>query len=397
MAAAVPHGRRRSGLLSVLERLSSRLYRHVDTAAAYLITAGDRAIAIDAGDAGLLDHLESAGVRRIEWVLHTHHHRDGCQGDHRMAEHGARIAAPAVEADLLHRAESFWQTRPTRGVYDLHSDAFTVARNVPVARRLEDYDVVEWEDLRLLVLPTPGHTAGSVTFLCEVDGVRWAFSGDLVTAPGRPWTVHDLQWDYNEPSGLNVALQSVDVLRRRRPAMLGPAHGPVIADVPAALGDLTAGLTRLYALLGRGWGDAEPPPRPLATELQAERVSDHLITVSSAVACFHVLHRDGRALLFDYGFPSWDHVPGARSRFVEHSIDELRERFGIESIEVAIATHYHDDHVAGLPYLRREHGAQAWAHEAFADILESPGRRRLPCLPRGAVQVDRVLTDGETF
>jgi hypothetical protein len=35
------------------------------------------------------------------------------------------------------------------------------------------------------VLPTPGHTLGSVSLIMDVDGKRTAFSGDLMHSPGK--------------------------------------------------------------------------------------------------------------------------------------------------------------------------------------------------------------------
>ena len=33
-----------------------------------------------------------AGVQRVEWALHTHHHRDQCWGTPRLRAAGARVA-----------------------------------------------------------------------------------------------------------------------------------------------------------------------------------------------------------------------------------------------------------------------------------------------------------------
>jgi glyoxylase-like metal-dependent hydrolase (beta-lactamase superfamily II) len=82
---------------------------------------------------------------------------------------------------------------------------------------------------------------------------------------------------------------------------------------------------------------------------------------------------------------------------VEHSIEELKEVAGVKSIEVVIPSHYHDDHVSGIPWLQREQGVQLWAHEVFSDILENPSAYHLACLPVEPMRVDRVLKDGEEF
>jgi glyoxylase-like metal-dependent hydrolase (beta-lactamase superfamily II) len=60
-----------------------------------------------------------------------------------------------------------------------------------------------------------------------------------------------------------------------------------------------------------------------------------------------------------------------------------------------VPSHYHDDHLAGVPWLQRKHGAQAWIHHTFADIVSEPARHDLPCLLAEPIRVDRVLADGD--
>ena len=40
----------------------------------------ESAIMINVGDGSVLTQVEQIGVRRLEWVLLTHHHRKQCQG-----------------------------------------------------------------------------------------------------------------------------------------------------------------------------------------------------------------------------------------------------------------------------------------------------------------------------
>ena len=110
-------------------------------------------------------------------------------------------------------------------------------RDVPLARP------------RVLVQPTPGHTRGSVTYLAEVDGLACAFTGDLIAAPGRVDTIHDLQWQYGMPDAVGAALHSVTLLAAKE---LGPA--PAVARPPdrrpgTALRLLATNLAELYDLM----------------------------------------------------------------------------------------------------------------------------------------------------
>src|SRR5262249_19457388 len=86
---------------SPLVRLSPSLYWYRATCNVYLLTREDRGLLIDFGSGGILEHLAEAGVRELEGVLHTHHHRDQCQGDHLLAARGIPIAVPEREAALF--------------------------------------------------------------------------------------------------------------------------------------------------------------------------------------------------------------------------------------------------------------------------------------------------------
>ncbi|HEX2516058.1 MAG TPA: MBL fold metallo-hydrolase, partial [Chloroflexota bacterium] len=68
------------------QRLSPHLYRFPDTCNVYAVldpADPTRCVLIDFGDGACLDRLGEIGVSRVDWILHTHHHRDQAQGDHR--------------------------------------------------------------------------------------------------------------------------------------------------------------------------------------------------------------------------------------------------------------------------------------------------------------------------
>jgi glyoxylase-like metal-dependent hydrolase (beta-lactamase superfamily II) len=369
------------------------VWRHRDRANVYVIERNGRALLIDSGDGTITDRIDATAV---DWVLHTHHHRDSAGGAVALAEYGASIAAPAAEADIFEDAEGFWQRLALDDRYDC-ANAFSVpATSVPIAQRLADYERFRWQDLEFEVLPTPGHTRGSVTYLVTINGVRIAFCGDLIHSPGRVPTIYDLHWEYSNPDGVNSALHSASVLRGRGTDLLAPAHGDPIGDPAAALSLLETNLHRLHAIAGAGFlGDADIPP---ASELRVTRVSEHLLSVTQTNAHFHVLlGPEGRTLLFDYGFATADHVLGARHRFVEHSLAELERVAGVRTIDVIVPTHYHDDHVAGIGHLHDRLGCEVWAYAGFADVLRRPHAYRLPAVWRNPVPVTRTYALGETI
>jgi glyoxylase-like metal-dependent hydrolase (beta-lactamase superfamily II) len=381
--------------LESLRRLSENLFLFADTCNVYVMRNGDRAILIDFGSGAVLDALAEIGVEEVEAVLHTHHHRDQCQGDGILNERGIPIAVPARERHLFEDVEAFWRHRQLLANYDVQSDSYTLRRSVQVSHELADYNVYRWRGLELSILPTPGHTRGSVTLVGDVDGETVAFSGDLISGPGKVWRVHDLQWAYMATDGLNASISSLDALRRAKVDRLLPSHGSPIGRPQAAIDQLIENLSRLFQVVSF---TPEPVSAPdLAINPRFRQVSKHLWLNASAVANFYAIVTDeGEAMLLDYGYASQDHAGDLR-RFVEHSIRELMEVAAVKSIDIVIPSHYHDDHVSGIPTLQREYGTQLWAHEIFSDILEHPGAYDLACLPVESMRVDRVLKEGEEF
>ncbi len=379
---------------SAFIRLSEHLYRFRDTCEVYLVKDGDRGLLIDAGSAAVLDHLDEVGVRQIEWVLHTHHHRDLGQGDERLIEGGTQIAVPAREAALFESVEAFWRLRRQFDDYDASSLSNTRARSIPVARRLRDYEAFEWRGYAFRVEPTPGHTRGSITFLSEIDGRATAFSGDLIAAPGRVDSIHDLQWQYATPDAIGAALHSVVTLGRRHLDRLLPSHGEPMDDPATALAGLEANLRELYQLTGEIRGNKVWTSWPHSVDQPKTHILPHLWANTHSLAnTYALIADDGEAMLLDYGFAAWDHFY-ADQRFVAHSLDDLRAEAGLRSVSAVVPSHYHDDHLAGIPWLQRELGAQAYIFENFADIVARPQDYALPCLLGDPIRVDHVLTDG---
>jgi glyoxylase-like metal-dependent hydrolase (beta-lactamase superfamily II) len=80
-----------------------------------------------------------------------------------------------------------------------------------------------------------------------------------------------------------------------------------------------------------------------------------------------------------------------------HGLTGLRRRFGIDRVHAVLVTHFHDDHINGIPLLQRLFGTEVWAAQYFSDILERPDRYDRPCLWPEPIRVARHLPCGETF
>lgn len=377
-------------------KISENLFVFEDTANVYVIRNGSSAVLVDFGSGAILNHLRELGIAKVDWILHTHHHRDQCQGDLLAAARGIPIAVPAHERHLFDDAENFWRNRRVFHLYNVRNDFNTLTRNIPVARSLEDYTVFEWGPYRVRVLPTPGHTPGSLTLIAAIDHKRVAFSGDLLYAPGKIVNLYDTQLTYGDEEGIDLGIYSMTQLRGEGVELLCPSHGDIMPDADAALDRTIAGLRSYFHIQFD----------TLAADIKPYAVSPHLIASYQTTSSFYAIVSDsGKALFIDYGSASDRHfntfmnatAVDGRIRFVEHSIDDLKRRFGIKQVDVAMPSHMHDDHMNGFPHLKRRYGTRIWCYENMVDVFENPRGYNLGCVLGEPFRVDRAFRHGERF
>ena len=383
-----------------LTQVSPNLYLLRDTCNVYVLKNGDRALLIDFGSGHVLKLLGQIGVTKVEGILHTHHHRDQGQGDVRAVAQRIPIHVPAHERHLFEDAENFWRNRRVFHLYYVRNDFFTLTRNVPVAGVLRDYETFRWGPHELLIFPTPGHTLGSISLVGTVDGKKVAFSGDLIHSPGQVVNLYELQYQYGSADGVDFAIFSLAKLRELAPELVCPSHGEPFASPEAGITDLIGKL--------KGWYESYSPGSTLTIENKPFAVTPHLICAHQTTSTFYAVISDsGKALFVDYGSASLNFFlrsvdPGAvnvhdRIRFVEHTISELKARYGLKSIDVALPSHMHDDHLNGFPYLVRHHGAKIWCYENMVDVLQNPRGYNLGCILAEPIKVDRSFRHGERF
>jgi glyoxylase-like metal-dependent hydrolase (beta-lactamase superfamily II) len=387
------------------QQLSQHLWCFEDTCNVYAVVDNDEAVLIDFGSGAVLDQLGEIGVGRVRAILHTHHHRDQCQGDLRAAAEGIPIYVPEHERRLFDQAELFWATRQIYDVYNVRNTYFSLTRNVPVAGSLQDFGTWSWEPAsptgsayRFTILPTPGHSRGSLTLLAEIDGRQVAFTGDLICAPGKVHTMYDMQYNYGAADGVELAALSLANLARRQPQRLCPSHGAAMDQPQDAIQRTRENLISFFKLMSNGLLPAG--------EIDFVPVLPHVLAATYACSYFYVITSDsGKALLVDFGAPNFDlfspvqmhFESGERVRFVEHSLERLQSQYGVRQIEAVLPSHYHDDHINGIPYLQQQLGVQCWTYENMRGILENPRAELIGCVLPTPIRVDRTFHDGEVL
>jgi glyoxylase-like metal-dependent hydrolase (beta-lactamase superfamily II) len=374
--------------------LVPEVFRFRDTCNVYLLRSGRDAILVDFGSGDVLDHLDRYGVDRVTDVLVTHHHRDQVQGLERAVAAGARIWAPPVEQDLISGVDRHWLRRPLDNDYDLLQDRFTLLEPVPIAGVVAEYRTRRYGDFDVYTLPTPGHTVGSVTYFVNVDGRRLAFTGDLLYGHGKVWSLAAMQWTYTGVEGEAATIVSCGALSDQQADLLLPSHGEPVDDPPGAIALARSRLQEIVDMRrGRPWDLEDWFRRPWV------EVTPHLLRNRTSLATSWALLSDsGSALLIDYGYDMTTGLTLRSERSARRpllaSIAALRKEHGIDRVEVAVPTHYHDDHVAGFNLVRDVEGTEIWSAANVAPVLEDPWRYDLPCLWYDPIPVDRSLEEG---
>lgn len=381
--------------------IADQLLLFRDTCNVYVLRSGHEAVLIDFGSGDVLDHLAEIGVERVTDVLMTHHHRDQGQGLARAIQAGACVWVPQTEQDLFHSVDAHWQARNAFNNYNVRQDRFSLLASVPVTGTLDDYQTRQFGNHIVTVLPTPGHTPGSISFLLQLDGRHILFSGDLIAAPGKVVSLAATQWTYTGAEGVAASIASLLALQDREMDLLLPSHGEPIENPNSAI---TLLVDRLWELLQRRkeylslLDLCEQPYRPVLPIGEGDKGlgTPHLLMNRTSVANSYVLlSKSKKALFLDFGYDFVTGFPAGSDRASRrpwlYTLPALKAQFGVEKIDVVLPTHYHDDHVAGCNLLHSVEGTQVWAAENFADILEHPSGYNLPCLWYDPIQVDRCL------
>jgi glyoxylase-like metal-dependent hydrolase (beta-lactamase superfamily II) len=364
--------------------------------AGYALVDGDTALLIDAPRGP--DSLRPMGVKKVEAVLLTHHHRDSCAaaGDFLTARVPVRAARESAEWLTPDGVRKYWQeSLPLR-------NSRTAYLVVPAGLdgidcSLADGQTIDWHGWSVQVVATPGHSRDHLAFAARKgkDGELWLFGGDALASAGKLWSPYTTDWDHWTDAGLKPAGESLRKLAALKPARLLPAHGPVVLQGATAALEQTAAAVEEVAFLKsferytkQRLGNA-PSYRFLARE-QAEtngskpwsRVSEHLWLTGNT---YVLTSKDNAFLVVD----PWD------KRSADQVVKLQRDE-ALGALDVVMFSHAHYDHYDGIYHLPGRDSFQTWTLDAVAGPLADPYLLRAPFLDARPVKIDRRFKDGET-
>jgi len=383
------------------ERVTQNVFLFRDTCNVYVLRDGSDAILIDFGSGDVLQHLGEIEVRRVAWVLHTHHHREQCQGDRLLQPKGIKVAVPAGELLLFSGVDEFWK-RPERFSVVGAPYCRPLRERVPVDLTIKDGENFRWRGFDLQAFAGPGHSPAAMYYLCEVGRRTLAFCGDSALADAKLHTYYDSEWDYGYAEGLITLLRTLARLHAEHPDVLCPSHGGVSRKADRDLRLLRQRLRAfIYDLLLRHWDKDTNPYDSCAVSRRTpiagvRQVSEHLFKLDRR-NCYIILADSGHALFMDCGLGAAE----ASTQWLGRKLDEMRRHYGLRAVDAVTISHYHYDHITTIPHVVTHYGAEVWCFENMVEVIEHPRRFNLTCLTGpaqgvGGIPVDRVLHDGET-
>ncbi len=383
------------------------LYIWTDTCNVYVLRDGGAAILFDLGDGSVLDNLDKIGVKRVEWVLFTHHHREQCQGSPRLRG-GTKVGAPAAERALFETPTRFRRVKVRLGdPFTIHGASYVrpPIRPIKIDRAFKKMDVFTWRGYEIWCLDTRGNSPGAMTYcLRQADG--WlALCGDLILDGARMHTWYDSEWDYGFGKGIYATCNAAGLVQGFRPRWLLPSHGPPIGDAVKQLECYQQKLRALEKVYLRGYSAGKFAH---ATQNKVARPSDvpHVWRVSPHLYTFRgpnlgvnfnlILADSGRALMVDCGLMS--------KAFLEEKLERMGKRLGLKKIDALIATHMHGDHFLQAAHLKNTRGVPLWGLDRMAPVCERPEDFDYAAPIQAynhegieRVKFDRLFKSGETF
>jgi len=160
--------------------------------------------------------VKAAG--KVDVIVNTHFHIDHAYGNQFFPE--AQIWAHALDAPALRSTEQFRAYTGFTGVREFPDFPGGPPAQV-VDRELMDGEVLDFGDIVLKVIHTPGHTPGHISLFEPNSGIL--FSGDIDLSPFGPWYG-------NMRSDLEEFRRSINRLVELNPKVIMTGHSGIISD-----------------------------------------------------------------------------------------------------------------------------------------------------------------------
>lgn len=373
-----------------------------------LIPGPVNGVSIEKDNARLVVYGDPAGkIENAEMVIFTHSRRDAAWAGRGLVERGAMAVVPDGDVGNFTNVEQFWNEFTTRRFHDYAQQGTKILTEpLKIGRTVKAGENFSWRGIPIEVIDTPGYTRQALSYLIEIDGIKYAFVGDIIYGNGKLFDLYSLQdavseakiGGYHGWAGRMATL--IDSLRKiadKKPDILVPARGPVIRNPREAINLLIERLQAVYEnylsisagrwyfrdnydILARRVLGQNPKVNWMPwAEVIKDKPPEWIVPISNSRL---IISEDRSGFLIDCG-----------SRRIVEDVIKLREAGKLTGLEGLFITHYHDDHTDNVTACLAEFDCPVYATGLSVDILEHPGAYRLPCLTSNPIANIKVMPE----
>ena len=369
-------------------------------------------VSIERDDARLVIYGDPTGkIEKAEMVLFTHSRRDVVWAGEQLVESGATAVAPDGDVDKFTNVERFWSDFTTSRFHDYAQQGTKIlTRALKLGRTVKGAENFSWKGIPVEVIETPGYTRQALSYFVEIDGLRYAFVGDIIYGNGKLLDLYSLQDAVSEAKmggyhgwagRMGDLIKSLQKVAANKPDILVPARGPVIHNPGEAINLLIQRLRTVYenylSISAGRWYFKDnydvlaqrvlgPDPKvkwmPWA-EVIKDKPPEWIVPIGNSRL---IVSEDHCGFLIDCG-----------SRQILSEVIKLRESGQITGIEGLFITHYHDDHTDNVGACLAEFNCPVYATGPLVNILEHPGMYRLPCLTPDSIPNISVVPEAHAM
>ncbi|OHB63509.1 MAG: hypothetical protein A2168_04565 [Planctomycetes bacterium RBG_13_50_24] len=373
-----------------------------------LIPGPVNGISIEKDNTRLVVYGDPAGkIEDAELVLFTHSRRDVVWAGRQLIENGAMAVVPESDVGNFTNVEKFWNEFTTRRFHDYAQQGTKIlTESLKIVRTVKAGENFSWKSIPIEVINTPGYTRQALSYLIEIDGIKYAFVGDIIYGNGKLFDIYSLQdaiaeakiGGYHGWAGrMATLIDSLQKVADKKPDILVPARGPVIRNPGEAINLLIERLRAVYEnylsisagqwyfkdnydILARRVLGQNPKVNWMPwAEVIKDKPPAWIIPISNSRL---IISEDRRGFLIDCG-----------SRGIVEDVIKLREAGKLTGLEGLFITHYHDDHTDNVAACLAEFNCPVYATGPLVDILEHPADYRLPCLTPNPIADIKVMPE----
>ncbi len=168
------------------------------------------------------ENLELLDSYHIDIVLNSHFHEDHILHNNHFTP--AEVWAHALDAPAIRSMEIFKDFYGFQDGSKKIGDSFIESIKLqasPVHREITDGEILDFGQLKIQVVHTPGHTPGHCCFFEEKSGLL--FSGDIDLSGFGPWYGHAC-------SNIDDFISSIEKCQAIKPGIIVSAHKGIIRD-----------------------------------------------------------------------------------------------------------------------------------------------------------------------